>query len=116
MRISISCGSCASPKRPLSACPACGAAPAAATELHDWRRELHAYGIARITDTPAADPLPAEREWSTEGLTVVLVLDAELQPERGPAQIVPFEAPLSAEDALSFDWEDERPRRLRRSA
>ena len=90
----------------------------AETELHAWRTSLHAYHLARITETPAPAPLPDEPEWSNEALQVVLVLDGlDSLVRHAPATIIPLEPPLHTDDALSFDWEDGgAPRRLRRSA
>jgi len=120
MQITVACHSCDKPKRPLATCPTCHAPAAPEPELHAWRLSLHARHLARITKEPvaAAVELPT-RARSLKPLRAVLVLDIEPArapgEERDPAPIIPFEPALPADEALSFDWNDE-PRRLRKSA
>ena len=115
MQISVNCHMCNEPKRPLTPCSICGAAPLAEVELQAWRITLHARHLARITDRPRPAPLPtlAERELTPQ--QVVVVLEEPGEP-RLPATIIPLEPPLPASDARSFDWEDDSAGWLRRSA
>jgi hypothetical protein len=119
MQITIACHQCDEQKRPLTPCPVCDAPPLAEPELQAWRLSLHARHLARIERTPAPAPVPASRRLSAEPLQAVITLDIELH-DASPAgvdmtPIIPFEPAVPADEALSFDWEDE-PRRLRRSA
>jgi len=120
MHITVACHSCDKPKRPLATCPTCHAPALPEPELQAWRLSLHARHLARITREPVAAAVePRTRARSLEPLHAVLVLDIEPArasgEERDPAPIIPFEPALSADEALSFDWNDE-PRRLRKSA
>jgi hypothetical protein len=119
MQITVSCHRCGEVKRPLAACPSCEATALVEPELHAWRHSLHATGLARITATPQAADLGEEPVRSTAPLRGVLVMDAlDTLPERATATIIPLEPPLSADESLSFDWQEkgDRRRRLRRSA
>src|SRR5215470_11756696 len=110
MQITIACHQCAEPKRPLTPCPACEAPPLAEPELQAWRLSLHARHLARIERTPAPYPVPAGRRVSGEPLQAVITLDIELPAAAAPVDltpIVPLEPAVPAEEALSFDWEDE---------
>jgi hypothetical protein len=118
MQITVACHRCDHPKRPLSPCPHCDAAPLAEPELHSWRLSLHSRHLARIKATPRIAELPAREPISSGPLQVVLTLD--VMPEAHIASvtpIIPHEPPIDAEDALEFDWSERgRSRRLRRSA
>ena len=122
MQITVACHHCEQPKRPLTPCPSCHAAPLAEPELQAWRLSLHARGLARITAAPLAVELPPLAVREPAPLRAVIVRDIEENPvvEATPAEIipiVPFEPSLPADQALSFDWDDdEQPRRLRKSA
>jgi hypothetical protein len=78
-----------------------------------------AAGLASVAARTASGQEPPTRARSLGPLRAVLVLDIEPArapgEERDPAPIIPFEPALSADEALSFDWNDE-PRRLRKSA
>ena len=50
MQITVACHRCDHPKRPLTPCPVCAAAPLAEPELQAWRISLHAEALTRITD------------------------------------------------------------------
>jgi len=124
MQITVACHRCDHPKRPLTPCPVCAAAPLAEPELQAWRISLHAEALTRITTTPDLDRLPdeAERDLTPQRVVLVLedhyVLDAAsyAEVERMPATIIPLEPPVPASDAKSFDWEEDSPSWLRRSA
>jgi hypothetical protein len=122
MQITVACHQCEQPKRPLTPCPSCHASPLAEPELQAWRLSLHARGLARIKATPHAVDLPPLADHDPAPLRAVIVLDIEPDPvvEATPAEIipiVPFEPSLPADEALSFNWDDdEQPRRLRKSA
>ncbi|MDX6552981.1 MAG: hypothetical protein QOH74_1469 [Gaiellales bacterium] len=119
MQITVACHRCDHPKRPLSPCPHCSAASFAEAELQAWRLSLHSRHLARIKATPRIAELPARESISSGPMQVVLTLDvAPEAPVATVTQIVPHEPPINADDALSFDWNDEqrRPYRLRRSA
>jgi hypothetical protein len=118
MQVTIACHQCEQPKRPLTPCPACQAAPLAEPELQAWRLSLHARHLARIKQTPSAAPLPQRQPRRLSPLRAVVTLDAlELGPAAEPreASIIPLEPALTADQVLSFDWDDE-PRKLRKSA
>ncbi len=120
MQITVACHSCDKPKRPLSTCPTCHAPALPEPELQAWRLSLHARHLARITREPVAAAVePPSRARTLKPLKAVLVLDIEpvvaRVEERDPAPIIPFEPALPADEALSFNWDDE-PRRLRKSA
>ena len=109
MQFTIACHQCDQPKRPLTPCPVCHAAPLAEPELQAWRLSLHARHLARIKRTPDAAELP---ERSPRRLSPLrLVMTAEALPhvtaaEAELAPIVPLEPAIPADQALSFDWED----------
>jgi hypothetical protein len=120
MQITVACHSCHLPKRPLSPCPSCQAPALAEPELQAWRVSLHARHLARIKQTPESAVEYPTRTLDASPLTAVVVLDFEPtvqavadQPHAAP--IIPLEPSLPADEALSFDWEDE-PRRVRRTA
>jgi hypothetical protein len=119
MQITIACHQCDEQKRPLTPCAACDAPPLAEPELQAWRLTLHALHMARIEHTPAPAPVPVSRRVSAEPLQAVITLDFELPAAESTSvdttPIIPLEPAMPADQALSFDWEDE-PRRLRRSA
>ena len=118
MHVTIACHQCEQPKRPLTPCPACQASPLAEPELHAWRLSLHARHLARIKQTPSAAALPQRQPRRLSPLRAVVTLDAlELGPAAEPreASIIPLEPALTADQVLSFDWDDE-PRKLRKSA
>jgi hypothetical protein len=88
-------------------------------ELQAWRLSLHARHLARIKQTPQSAVEYPSRTFDPSPLQAVVVLDiapatatAETPHE---ASIIPLEPALSADEALSFDWDDQ-PRRLRRTA
>jgi len=112
MQITLACHRCAHPKRPLTPCPVCTAAPLAEPELQAWRISLHAEALTRITGAPGLHRLPDEVERELTPQQVVLVLEddyvldaASYEVERMPATIIPLEPPVPASDAKSFDWE-----------
>jgi hypothetical protein len=118
MQVTIACHQCDEPKRPLTPCPACHAAPLAEPELQAWRLSLHARHLARIQRTPQAAELPRREPRRLAPLRAVLQIDAlpevrATEPELAP--IVPLEPAIPADQALSFDWEDGSGR-FRRSA
>ena len=120
MQITVACHQCNQPKRPLSACPSCHAAPLAEPELQAWRMSLHARHLARIEATPVADP-PAERTpRELAPMTAVLMLDEALEQgftlEPTPLPFIPFDPGPLADSALEFDWDDGPRDDLRRSA
>jgi len=117
MQITVACHRCNEPKRPLSPCPACAAAPLAEPELHAWRLSLHAHHLARITSTPHArvDPAPARAAVAPRRLVIRMEED-ERESVPDPLPIVPPADPaIPAEEPLSFDWGDDADE-LRRSA
>jgi hypothetical protein len=123
MQITVACHRCDHPKRPLTPCPVCTAAPLAEPELQAWRISLHAEALTRITGAPGLHRLPDEVERELMPQQVVLVLEddyvldaASYEVERMPATIIPLEPPVPASDAKSFDWEEDSPSWLRRSA
>jgi len=123
MQITVACHRCDHPKRPLTPCPVCTAAPLAEPELQAWRISLHAEALTRITGAPGLHRLPDEVERELMPQQVVLVLEddyvldaASYEVERMPATIIPLEPPVPASDAKSFDWEENSPSWLRRSA
>ena len=123
MQITVACHRCDHPKRPLTPCPVCTAAPLAEPELQAWRISLHAEALTRITAAPGLHCLPDELERELRPQQVVLVLEddyvldaASYEAERMPATIIPLEPPVPASDAKSFDWEENSPSWLRRSA
>ena len=120
MQITVACHQCDHPKRPLSACPSCHAAPLAEPELQAWRMSLHARHLARIEATPVADQ-PAQRAPGEQApMTAVLLLDGALdhvlavEPTLLP--FIPFDPGPLPDAALEFDWDDEPRNDLRRSA
>jgi hypothetical protein len=118
MQVTIACHQCDEPKRPLTPCPACHAAPLAEPELQAWRLSLHARHLARIKRTPQAAELPRREPRRLAPLRAVLQIDVlpevrATEPELAP--IVPLEPAIPADQALSFDWEDGSGR-FRRSA
>jgi hypothetical protein len=118
MHVTVACHNCEQPKRPLTPCPACQAAPLAEPELQAWRLSLHARHLARIKQTPSAGLLPQSQPRPQSPLRAVVTLDAlELAPSAEPrvTSIIPLEPALRADQVLSFDWDDE-PRKLRKSA
>jgi hypothetical protein len=118
MHVTVACHQCEQPKRPLTPCPACQAAPLAEPELQAWRLSLHARHLARIKQTPSARPLPQSQPRPQSPLRAVVTLDAlETAPSAEPhvTPIIPLEPALRADQVLSFDWDDE-PRKLRKSA
>ena len=120
MHITVACHSCDLPKRPLAPCPSCNASALPEPELQAWRISLHARHLARIKQQPvAATTEPPSRRRTLTPMQAVVVLDVEPRPvaveREQPASIIPLEPALSADEALSFDWDDE-PRRLRRTA
>jgi hypothetical protein len=125
MQITVSCHRCDHPKRPLTPCPVCAAAPLSEPELQAWRISLHAEALTRITGTPEPHELPDQVERLITPQHAVLVLEDDYVldsasygvVERLPAPIIPLEPPVPASDAKSFDWEDDSsPSWLRRSA
>jgi hypothetical protein len=109
MQVTIACHQCDQPKRPLTPCPACHAAPLAEPELQAWRLTLHARHLARIKRTPQAAELPERTPWRLAPLRAVLIAELSevhaVEPELAP--IVPLEPAVPADQALSFDWEDD---------
>jgi hypothetical protein len=110
MQVTIACHQCAQPKRPLTPCPACHAAPLAEPELQAWRLTLHARHLARIKRTPQVAELPERTPRRLAPLRAVLIADDlpevyAAEPELAP--IVPLEPAVPADQALSFDWEDD---------
>ncbi|HET6849912.1 MAG TPA: hypothetical protein VFH74_13690 [Gaiellales bacterium] len=110
MQVTIACHQCDQPKRPLTPCPACHASPLAEPELQAWRLTLHARHLARIKRTPQAAELPARTPLRLAPLRAVLSADElpevhAAEPEL--ATIVPLEPAVPADQALSFDWEDD---------
>ena len=94
MQITVACHRCQQPKRPLTPCPACLAAPLPEPELAAWRISLHAVHIARITDRPQAAELPPEPTRAPAPMQVVVTL-GQAKDTTGPAS-----------GARSFDWDD----------
>jgi hypothetical protein len=118
MQVTIACHQCDQPKRPLTPCPACHAAPLAEPELQAWRLSLHARHLARIKRTPQAVELPRSEPRRLAPLRVVLPAQTLPEVEATEAElapIVPLEPAIPADEALSFDWED-GSKRFRRSA
>jgi hypothetical protein len=121
MQITVACHNCDKPKRPLAPCPSCSAPALAEPELQAWRVSLHARHLARIKQEPVAVAVePPSRARTLAPMRAVVVLDIEPVTARAgessePATIIPLEPALPADQALSFDWDDE-PRRLRKSA
>ncbi|HYW29027.1 MAG TPA: hypothetical protein VE824_04395 [Gaiellales bacterium] len=110
MQVTIACHQCEQPKRPLTPCPACHAAPLAEPELQAWRLSLHARHLARIKRTPQPAELPERAPRRLAPLRAVLTADDlpevhAAEPELAP--IVPLEPAIPADQALSFDWEDD---------
>jgi hypothetical protein len=119
MEVTVACHQCEQPKRPLTPCPTCQAGPLAEPELQAWRLALHARHLARIKQTPSAAPLPQMQPRRLSPLRAVVSLETltQLAPATEPPQatIIPLEPALTADQVLSFDWDDE-PRKLRKSA
>jgi hypothetical protein len=118
MQVTVACHQCEHPKRPLTPCPACKAGPLAEPELQAWRLSLHARHLARIKQAPTAAPLPRSEPRRLSPLRAVVTLDAQSETDRAEprmASIIPLEPALPADQALSFDWDDE-PRKMRKSA
>ena len=121
MQITVACHHCDNPKRPLSPCPACSAAPLAEAELQAWRISLHAHHLARITRKPRPMPLPDAPVRMAKPLRMRVVLDLPaLEPATPTIEAITAiavdPALPPADDAKSFDWEEEGGWRLRRSA
>ena len=113
MQVTVACHQCDQPKRPLSPCPDCGAAPLAEPEMQAWRLTLHARHLARIKATPLAALPPARDPRELTPLTVTVTLDFELEDPLRSATVLPF-IPYDSEPldpALEFDWDDEPRRR-----
>src|SRR3954453_6644918 len=112
MQITVACHRCDHPKRPLTPCPVCAAAPLSEPELQAWRLSLHAEALTRITDAPEPHELPEQVVRLVTPQRAVLVLEEEYvfhsasygDVERLPAPIIPLEPPVPACDAKSFDW------------
>ena len=116
MQITVACHRCNEPKRPLSPCPACSAAPLAEPELQAWRLSLHAHHLARITSTPHARVEPAApRAAVTPRRLVIQLEDDAAAPVPASLPILPPDPAFPAEEPLSFDWGDDSDD-LRRSA
>jgi hypothetical protein len=118
MQVTIACHQCDQPKRPLTPCPACHAAPLAEAELQAWRLTLHARHLARIKREPEAAELPRREPRRLAPLRVVLPaseLPSAADPEPAMAPIVPLEPAVPADEALSFNWDDDS-KLFRRSA
>jgi hypothetical protein len=118
MQVTVACHQCDQPKRPLSPCPACQAAPLAEPELQAWRLSLHARHLARIKAIPQTAELPLRDSSRFSPMAVTVTLDFELEPQLvTEAKVLPFIAfdPQPLDPALDFDWDDE-PRRQRRIA
>src|SRR5262245_35041986 len=107
MQITVACHRCDHPKRPLTPCPVCAAAPLSEPELRAERITLHAEALTRITDMPEPHDLPdeVERELTPQHVVLVLEDDLVLDPasyavvERMPAPIIPLEPNVPASDA-----------------
>lgn len=116
MQITVACHRCNEPKRPLSPCPACSAAPLAEPELHAWRLSLHAHHLARITSTPHASVEPAPARTPVAPRRLVIQLEETVAASVPPAlPIITPDTTMPAEEPLSFDWGDDSDE-LRRSA
>ncbi len=117
MQVTIACHQCDEPKRPLTPCPACHAAPLAEPELQAWRLTLHARHLARIKREPQAAELPRREPRRLAPLRVVLPgSELPVAPEPAMAPIVPLEPAVPADEALSFNWDDDDSKLFRRSA
>jgi hypothetical protein len=114
MMITIPCAACTRDKRPLAACPSCDAAGPADQEMATWRGLLHAVHATRITAEPRRTPVPPAARIRPIRVSVVLTGDddgATVEP-----LVVPESSTLPAHDPLSFDWDEPRGFRLRKSA
>jgi hypothetical protein len=123
MQITVACHRCEHPKRPLTPCPVCTAAPLAEPELQAWRISLHAHHLARITRKPRPMPLPDAPVRPAMPMRMQIVLNELADEPATPTMdtdaitaIAVDPALPPADDAKSFDWEDEGGWRLRRSA
>jgi hypothetical protein len=107
----VPCHACDSRKRPLATCPSCHAPADVEADLSAWRLALHASHLSRITADPDA-PVVDERP-SLAPLRVVMV-----ETDEGPLDpVIAAAEPLFEQDGpRSFDWDEPRGLRLRRSA
>jgi hypothetical protein len=113
MNITIDCPSCASAKRPLQPCAACGT-EGPIDELTVWRKRLHAHALSVILAEPRRDTLAAPAQLPRP-LEIRLRLE-ELFETSADDMIVP-ESVVLPNNPLSFDWDERRSlRRLRKSA
>lgn len=113
MMITIPCAGCTREKRPLMACPWCEAQGAADQEMTTWRGLLHAFHVTRITAEPRRAPAPERAR--TRPIRVAVVIDGDEHDTVTEPIVVP-ESALPAHDPLSFDWDEPRGFRLRKSA
>jgi hypothetical protein len=113
MMITIPCAGCTREKRPLTACPWCEAEGAADQEMTTWRGLLHAFHVTRITAEPRRAPAPERGRARPIRVSVVMAEDGD---EAAVEAIVVPESVLPARDPLSFDWDESRGFRLRKSA
>jgi hypothetical protein len=113
MQVTVACHECDQPKRPLSPCPGCGAAPLAEPELQAWRLTLHARHLARIKATPAASPLPPRDPRPLSPLAATVTMDFEFDQASRDAVVLPFIPfdPQPLAPSLEFDWDDEPRKR-----
>lgn len=107
----IPCHACDSRKRPLAACPSCDAPADVDADLSAWRLALHASHLARITAEPDA-PTAAERP-PTAPVQVILLDSDDVPIDPTIAGVEPLFEP---DGPRSFDWDEHRGPRLRRSA
>jgi hypothetical protein len=113
MMITIPCAACTRDKRPLASCPSCAGRGPAEQEMATWRGLLHAVHATRITAEPRRAPAPAGARIRPIRVSVVVTGDED------GATVEPIAVPesgLPAHDPLSFDWDEPRGFRLRKSA
>jgi hypothetical protein len=114
VQILVPCHECGHRKRPLAPCPTCRSAANADADLTAWRLALHANHLARITAAPVAEvaderPAPAPLRLVMQ----VEVEESDLPPDPRIASVEPL---FDHDGPLSFDWNEPRGFRRRRTA
>jgi hypothetical protein len=112
VQILVPCHACNQRKRPLAVCPSCHAAPDAEADLSAWRLALHANHLARITAQPEVEPVEERRRLAP----LRLVMAVEERDEPADPAIAAVEPLFEPHGPRSFDWDEPRQLRLRRSA
>ena len=113
MQILVPCHECSEPKRPLSMCPGCDAPASIDADVAAWRLALHAHHLARVTAAPAV-PVAEYAPADLTPLKLVLKM-ADPMPPADP-RIAAVEPLFESDQPRSFDWDDDRRGRLRRTA